>query len=179
MKRLLFIAVVSLMVLSCNNEEKKEAAEPSNKNADMKATYEKNVSIIKSAVAAFEREDLEGWAASVADSCHWDSPAYGDTVATKAHWKESLKFFMDNWDNFKLNNAMYLPGVDSLTHEMDGGVRFYGWWDGTHKSGVKTHTSFYGTYDLNKDGKITSASEFFDLGGMMNAVMPKAAPAAK
>ena len=56
---------------------------------------------------------------------------------------------------------------------MDGGVRCYGRWDGVHKSGVTTHVNYYGTFEFNKDGKISSANEFFDLGGLMNAVAPK------
>jgi hypothetical protein len=48
-------------------------------------------------------------------------------------------------------------------------------WVGTHKSGQQTSTKFYGTYDFNKDNKITSGDEFFDVGGLLNAVNAVAA----
>lgn len=172
MKKLLFASIVSLLVMACSDKDKKED-DASKKNTEMKAAYEKNLASLQAGIAAFEKEDIEGWAASVADSVRWDSPAYGDTVTTKAHWKESLQYYIDNWDNIKLNNPNYLPGIDSATHELDGSVRYYGYWDAVHKSGVTTHVSYYGTYDFNKDNKVTFGSEFFDVGGLMNAVAPK------
>jgi hypothetical protein len=173
MKKLLFASIVMFLVLACNDKEKTEV-DSSKKNAEMKDLYEKNLASLKSGIAAFEKEDIEGWAAMVADSAKWNSPAYGDSVSTKAHWKETLKYYLDNWDNLKLNNANFLPGIDSSTHELDGSVRYYGQWDAVHKSGVVTHVSFYGTYDFNKDNKVTSGSDFFDVGGLMNAIQPKA-----
>ena len=172
MKKLLLFSILSLSLLACNDKDKKED-EASKKNADMKALYEKNLATLKASIAAFEKRDLDGWASSVADSANWASPAYGDTVHTKAHWKETLKFYIDNWNDIHLVNANFLPGVDSATHEWDGSVRYYGRWDATHKSGVKTMVNFYGAYDFNKDGKVSSGIEFFDVGGLMNAVAPK------
>ena len=174
MKKLLFASIISLMVMSCSDKDKKKDDDnDSKKGADMKALYEKNLASLQASIAAFEKKDISGFSANVADSAVWTSPAYGDTVSTKAHWMESLKYYTDNWDNIKLNNANYLPGIDSSTHEFDGSVRYYGYWDATHKSGVATHISFYGTYDFNKDNKVISGAEFFDVGGLMNAVKPK------
>ena len=172
MKKLLFIPIVSMLITACTGNEKKED-DTSKKNAEMKALYEKNLATLKSGIAAFEREDIEGWASSIADSAVWASPAYGDTVHTKAHWKESLAHYMADWDNLKLNNPNFLPGIDSTTHELDGSVRYYGQWNGTHKSGVRTSINFYGTYDFNKDNKIVAGADFFDVGGLMNAVNKK------
>ncbi len=70
--------------------------------------------------------------------------------------------------NFK---NMFL--ISAATHEFDGSVRYYGQWDGVHKSGVKTSVNFYGTYDFNKDGKVVNGSDFFDVGGLMNAIKEK------
>ena len=172
MKKLLFASIVSLLLMACSDNEKKED-DASKKNDEMKALYEKNLAALKTSIASFEKEDIEGWAASVADSAVWQSPAYGDTVTTKAHWKEALKYYIDNWDNLKLNNGNFLPGIDSATHEMDGSVRYYGSWDAVHKSGVATHVNFYGAYDFNKDNKVTAGIEFFDVGGLMNAIQPR------
>lgn len=170
MKKLLFASIVSLLVMACSEKKDDDA---SKKDAEMKALYEKNLASLQAGIAAFEKEDIEGWAANIADSANWASPAYGDTVSTKAHWKESLQYYLDNWNNIRLNNPNYLPGIDSATQELDGSVRYYGFWDAVHTSGVATHVSFYGTYDFNKDNKITSGADFFDVGGLMNAVKPK------
>jgi limonene-1,2-epoxide hydrolase len=172
MKKIFFAFTISLMVLGCNNDEKKEEA-ASSKNAEMKALYEKNLATLKAFVAAFEKEDTDALAAQIADTARWSSPAYGDTVTTKAHWMESLKYYLANWSNLHLTNGQFLPGVDSTTHEFDGSVRYYGRWDGVHTSGVTTQVKFYGTYEFNKDNKLISGSDFFDLGGLFNALQPK------
>lgn len=172
MKKILFAAVISLLIAACNDNEKKEDA-ASSKNAEMKALYEKNLATVKAFIAAFEKEDINSISSQIADTASWESPAYGDTVSSKAHWMESLKYYLDNWDKLHLTNGQFLPGLDSATHEFDGSVRYYGLWDGVHTSGVSTRVNFYGTYDFNKDNKIISGADFFDLGGLMNAVKPK------
>lgn len=172
MKKLLFAAVISLMIAACSDKEKKEDAS-STKDAEMKALYEKNLATIKAFIAAFEKEDIDADAALIADTATWSSPAYGDTVTTKAHWVESLKNYMANWDQLHLSWGQFLPGLDSATHEFDGSVRYYGRWDGVHTSGVATQLKFYGTYEFNKDNKITFGADYFDLGGLLNAVKPK------
>ena len=172
MKKILFAAVILLLIAACTGSEKKEA-DASSKNADMHALYEKNLATVKTLIAAFEKEDLNGVAAMVADTAVWNSPAYGDTVTTKAHWMESLKYYLDNWDKLYLTNGQFLPGVDAVTHEFDGSVRYYGRWDGVHSSGVATQVNFYGSYDFNKENKIISGADYFDLGGLMNALQPK------
>ena len=172
MKKVFFYSVCSLLLVACNQETKTDDA-GSKKSDDTNALYEKNLADLKAGISAFEKGDIDGWAATVADTAYWNSPAYGDTVHTKAHWKESLKFYSDNWTNIKLNNATFLPGIDSATHELDGSVRYYGKWDAVHKSGVKTSINFYGTYDFNKDNKVITGTDFFDVGGLMNAVAPK------
>ena len=172
MTKLLLFAITALLLTACSTNEKKED-DTSKKGDDMTALYEKNLAVVKSAIAAFEKKDIEGWASAVADSAVWSSPGYGDTVTTKAHWKETLEGFRDNWNDLKLTKTIFLPGLDSTTHQSDGSVRFYGVWVGTHKSGKQTSSKFYGTYDFNKDNKITSGDEFFDVGGLLNAVAAK------
>jgi hypothetical protein len=173
MKKLIFATFLPFMVLSCTDTGKKED-DASKKGPDMNALYEKNLASLKTGITAFEKKDIEGWAATIADSAVWHSPAYGDSVTTKAHWKEALKNYMDNWDNLNLSNATFLPGIDSATHQPDGSVRYYGTWNGVHKSGVATHIRFYGTYDFNKDNKTITGTDFFDVGGLMNAIASKA-----
>ena len=166
--------MVSLLVISCNSNEKKEV-EATPKNDEGQALYDQNLAVVKSCVSAFENKNLNDYFANVADSVIWNSPVYGDDVHTKAHWMESLKYWTDNWDSLHLNEANFLPGLDSATHTIDGSVRYYGRWDGVHKAtGIHTHVQMYETFEFNKDHKIVNDAEYFDVGGLMNAVQPRA-----
>ena len=171
MKKILFAAFILLTIAACNDNDKKED-EASSKNTEMKALYEKNLTTVKAFTAAFEKEDITGVAALIADTAVWTSAAYGDKDSTKAHWVESLKYYVDNWDKLHLANAQFLPGLDPATHEFDGSVRYYGQWEGVHTSGVNTSVNFYGTYNFNKDNKLISGADYFDLGGLMNSLKP-------
>ena len=177
MKKVFIAAIITLMVAACNQAEKKAEASPDNvassKSDEMKTLYEQNLSTLKTFIADFEKEDIDGQAALIADSAVWSSAVYGDTVFSKKHWVESQKYFMDIFSNLHLSNAQFLPGIDSATHEFDGSVRYYGNWGGVNSSGVSGSVKFYGTYDFNKDHKLISGNDFFDVGGMMNAVQPK------
>ena len=73
MKKLLLLPIVSLLLVACSNNEKKED-DTSKKTDDMTTVYEKNLGVVKSAIAAFEKKDIDSWAASVADSAVWNSP---------------------------------------------------------------------------------------------------------
>lgn len=169
MKKLIFCAAILATILACNQPKTETASDATG----AKALYEKNLASLQSGISAFEKEDINGWAATVADSAKWSSPMYGAPEGKKEDWKNALSSYMADWDGLKLENANFLPGIDSTTHEPDGSVRYYGVWTGVHKSGVKTSLKFYGTYDFNKDGKIVFGDEYFDLGGVMNAVKPK------
>ena len=175
MKKIIIGFVLLVTITDCNQATKTEApaSTTSSTGADMKALYEKNLSTLQSGISAFEKEDLNGWAATVADSARWISPADGASESNKDDWKKTLGAYMADWDSLKLVNANFLPGIDSSTHEFDGSVRYYGEWDGVHKSGVKTKVNFYGTYDFNNDNKVIFGSEFFDVGGLMNALSGK------
>ena len=171
MKRIFYASIIILLISSCSRPDQKEST-TSDKGDDMKDLYEANLAAYKAQVAAFEKEDLNAWASMIADSAVWLSPAYGDTITTKAHWMETIKNIMDSNSNLHLTNAQFLPGIDSASHQPDGSVRYYGTWHATPASGKEVSIKFYGTYDFNKDHKIISGDEFYDVGGVMNAVKP-------
>ena len=174
MKKIFVAFAITVSAIGCNQPEKKDNS-ASNKDAEMQAIYQQNLSTIKTFIADFEKGDLDGQAALIADSAFWSSPVYGDTVHTKKHWLESQKYTMDNWSKLHLSNAQFLPGIDSVTHEFDGSVRYYGMWGGVHPSGYTGQVKFYGTYNFNKDHKLISGDDFYDVGGVMNAVKAAAA----
>lgn len=172
MKKFLLLSVVTLLLLSCNTEQKNEDTPPGEN--DMKALYEHNLATIKTNLAAFESKDLETLFANVSDTATWNSAIYGDTLHTKAHWMESLKYWTDNWDSLHLVNPTYLAGVDPETNMPDGSVRYYGQWNGIHKAtGIHTQVQVYEYFNFNTDKKISACGSYFDVGGLMNAVTPK------
>ena len=172
MKKLLFLSAVTLFLLSCNSEQKNETT--ASGDNDTKALYAQNLAMIKSNLAAFENKNLDGIFANVSDTANWTSPVYGDTVHTKAHWMESLKYWMDNWDSLHLLNPIYLAGVDTDTNMPDGSVRYYGQWDGVNKAtGKHTSVQVYEFFNFNTDHKISASGSYFDVGGLMNDVAPK------
>ena len=178
MKKIVFFTLVLCVFISCNESAKTDdttatSSDTTSKTSDAKALYEKNLASLRAGITAFENENMDDWAATVADDAVWNSPAYGAKPASKEDWKKALTAYTTDWDSLKLVNPIFLPGIDSITHEFDGSVRYYGNWEGVHKSGIKTSVNFYGTYEFNKDGKVRDGSDFFDVGGLMNAVKSK------
>jgi SnoaL-like protein/putative VirB-like lipoprotein len=169
MKKLFFASFITLMLAGCNQSEQKEST-ASDSSSEMNNLYEANLTAYKAQVAAFEKEDLNGWASTIADTAHWSSPIFGDTIHTKAHWVDYIKSTFDNMNDLHLTDAQFLPGIDTLTEKPDGSVRYYGTWHGTYTSGKQVSVKFYGTYNFNKDHKVISGDDFYDIGGMMNAV---------
>ncbi len=145
-------------------------------NPEARALYEKNLVTLKAMNSAFENEQMDNWGTYVSDTAVWNSAAYGSVPGTKATWAATLGGYVADWDSIRLMNAIYLPGLDQNTAEFDGSVRYYGLWVARHKSGVETSLSYYATADFNSDGKLVVYSEFYDLGGLLNAIKPKEQP---
>ncbi|UEG49643.1 hypothetical protein LK994_13455 [Ferruginibacter lapsinanis] len=171
MKKLHVCLIALLSMIACNQKPSMENADK--KDSDAKAKYEKNLATVKASVVAFENKQADAFAATLADSAVWVPAVYGTVPGKKADYCNDSKWYWDNFDSIQLINAAYLPGLDSLTHEFDGSVRYYGTWISKHKSGVKTSLNYYATFDFNKDNKIVYAAEFYDAGGLMNAIKAK------
>ncbi|HEX5170140.1 MAG TPA: hypothetical protein VFW11_13275 [Cyclobacteriaceae bacterium] len=172
MKKLVLFVFASLMAFGCKQNQQ-PVEQVNTKENDSKAMYEKNLSTLRASISAFEREDLDSWSSYVADNMVFSPAAYGSKQGSKEDWRKELAFFNSDWDSIKLTHPNFLPGIDSVSHEFDGSVRYYGTWTAVHKSGVKTAANFYGTYEFNAENKIISAAHFFDIGGLMNAVAAK------
>lgn len=171
MKKPIFWSILAVVLLACNQQPKTD--DTSYKRAESLVLYQKNLEVLKTGLQAFQNEQMEVWADGVADSCVWQPAMYGVPDGTKEQWGKVLMTYISDWDSITLKNAIYLPGVDTANFEPDGSVRYYGDWSGVHSSGVKTTIHFYGSYEFNKANKIVSASDFFDVGGLMNAVAVK------
>ena len=171
MKKVIFCVILSVALAACTQAPKTD--ETASKRASALALYQQNMTALKTGLQAFQNEQIDIWAQGIADNCVWNSGMYGSSPGTKADWSNVLSSYATDWDSIRLNNAVYLPGLDSASFEPDGSVRYYGQWTGLHKSGVRTSINFYGTYEFDTTNKIVNASDYFDMGGMMNAVMAK------
>jgi hypothetical protein len=169
MKTCIFF-MASILLIGCNSSSMHSG---SGMNSETKALYEKNVDLLKGMISAYEAEQLDEWSTYLADSAVWNPANYGAVPGTKETWRTALAGNLADWDSIRLMNANFLPGVNQLTKEFDGSVRFYGIWVGKHKSGVETSLSYYATADFNSNGKLTVYSEYYDAGGLMNAIKPK------
>jgi hypothetical protein len=167
MKPFLFFLLAAYVFYACNEPVKSET---NSQSSASKAVYEKNLASLQKSISAFENENIDEWAATVSDTTIWNSAVYGSSPGTKEDWKKSLIAYFAEWDSIKLNYPLFLPGIDSATQEFDGSVRYYGIWTGVHTSGVRTSVNMYATYDFNTEAKMVNASEFFDYGGLMNAI---------
>ena len=83
MKKLIAGFVIVVTIICCNQPNKTETPDSTSTSsptgADMKALYDKNLSTLQTGISAFEKEDLNGWAATVADSARWASPTWSCT----------------------------------------------------------------------------------------------------
>lgn len=172
MKKTILWIGLSLAVLACSQPQK-PAEEAPTKSDEAKVKYEKNLAVLKATLTAFENEQIDEWAKGLADNVIWNPPSYGAPAGTGEDWKKALTYYVAEWDSIRLTNATFLPGIDSVSHEPDGSVRYYGTWVGVHKSGMRTSINYYGTLEFNNDNKVTSASEYMDISGLLNAVAPK------
>ena len=71
-----------------------------------------------------------------------------------------------------LKQAIYLPGIDTVSLEMDGSVRYYGTWNfavGEKDADLKV----YGTADFNDEGLITSLAHYADFSMTMMQILPE------
>ena len=176
MRKLMVVFTFAVLALACNTSQTKTGGDSATaaSSDSMKTLYEQNLALVKANVSNFEKKDLDAFFANIADTITWTSPMYGDTVTTKAHWRESLKYFTDNWDSLQLVNPIFLAGVDAVTNIPDGSVRYYGQWNGVHKAtGKHTSTQVYEFMNFNADHKVAADGQFFDVGGLMNAVAAK------
>ena len=73
---------------------------------------------------------------------------------------------------------VFLPGVNSLTKEVDGSVRIYSTWEistaKTDSTEAKSgRLKMYESYDFDADGKILYQQGYGDFTGLMNYLTSK------
>ena len=157
MKKLLLLFSAAIIFVSCNS------------NPD----YEKNLA---TAVSFFELhgvEDLDAQLELVSKEIESESSRYGSEMVGYYQFVEMLKGYHDAFDNIKYTAQNWLPGTNE-EGQLYGSVRTYGTWTGTNViTGKELDLKGYWYMNFDDQGKIVAQGDFFDFGGMFNAVYPK------
>ena len=178
MKNLFFYLILGCIIISCNNSSKQmdnnvenTSAEITEQKIDIKAIYEKNVTTFQKLFEAWEGQDVEGAINLMADNFMETGTGLGEPDRTKEEWKNNNEM-MANIMKPTLKEAMFLPGVDTSTLEMDGSVRYYGIWN--FASGDKNQDlKVYGSASFNEVGLMTSLTHYADFGMVMMQILPE------
>ncbi len=70
----------------------------------------------------------------------------------------------------ELVNAVYLPGIDTLTMSLDGSVRYYGQWNMTMGDATQKLMA-YGTMEFNDAGEIRNFAHYADWTATFGALL--------
>ena len=144
-------------------------------SCDSNTNYERNLATAKKLFELHGQEKFDEQLALVSKDIKLYTPIYdaSNPLGFDAY-KSILKSYHDNFEDIKYNAQVWLPGVDTLTLKPDGSVRTYGTWTGKSSiTGKQINLSGYWYFNFDDEGKIKAQGEFFDYGGMMQAVAPK------
>jgi quinol monooxygenase YgiN len=157
MKRLILLFLMATLLTSCNN------------NPD----YAKNLATAQKLFQLHEEENLEAQLALVSEKMESITSMYGGEATGFDQYKAMIKGYHNDFDDIKYNANVWLPGTDP-DGILDGSVRTYGTWTGTNvATGKQLNLMGYWYFNFDAEGKVITQGDFFDYGGMYNAVYPK------
>ena len=155
MKNLIFVISV-MFIYGCNTNP----------------NYERNLATAKKLFELHGKEDIDGQLALISDKIQSNSSMYGSETAGYDQYVNMLKGYHAAFDNIKYTANIWLPGTDSLGN-LDGSVRTYGNWTGVNvATGKELNLHGYWYMNFDEDGKVIGQGDYFDFGGMINAVYP-------
>ncbi len=158
MKKIILVLSITLLTYSCQ----------SGKHAE----FEKNTEAAKAFFKHHEEENAEAMFEYLHPDIEWHLPVYGMELGGIDEVKAAIVGYQTEFDNLKFTADYWLPGVDTETGVPDGSTRVYGTWNSTHTaSGKEAKLTTYHSFEF-KDGKIINGGDWFDLGGMMNTLVP-------
>jgi len=163
MKKLFRLSLVAILFFaaSCNTQ------------VDNNPNYASNLEVAKSFMTAHGTEDVDAQTEMLHEDLLWQSAAYGAKQYGKSEHIEALSMYQILFDNILYTADNWLPGVLAETGELDGSVRTYGTWTGTHtETGKPFSLHSYHTLDF-VDGKISAGGDYFDLGGFFTSFQDK------
>ncbi len=158
MKHFLFILSIAICLVSCSDSNPK---------------YTKNLATAKKFFALHGDENYEEQLKLISKDIQAEPPFYGAKMNGYEEFTSMVKGYQDAFDDIKYNAQVWLPGTDSLG-VLNGSVRTYGNWTGVHSvTGKQLDLKGYWYFDFDDNGLINAQGDFFDAGGMLDAVYPK------
>ena len=157
----LFLPIAVVMILMGCNENTVKCPE-----ADM-SVYEKNKTTLEAMFTGFQQGEIDPsiYAADFVDvGTGFNEVDRGKEEAVEQFGMLTSLLKMD------LQEAVYLPGVDSVNFKVDGSVRYYGQWE--MKMGEATQQLMtYGSMEFNETGEMTNLAHYGDWTATFNALL--------
>ena len=183
MLSLALLAVATLFGCKQAAEVEEEVATEEVASPDY-ADFDRKVAVIAAFYEAHGNEDLAAQTAMLSDTLEWSPPGYnGNKWLGKEDLVAALKGYHDNFDNIKFTSGVvtaddvvngYWSGSvypEESANSSSDVIRVYGTWSATHtESGKEIGVKFYSTVSVNADGQIVAASDYFDVGGIMDQI---------
>ncbi|MGB0633343.1 MAG: antibiotic biosynthesis monooxygenase [Flavobacteriaceae bacterium] len=157
MKKLLLLFFVSALFVGCNTNP----------------NYEKNLATAQKLFELHGEEKLDEQLALVSKDMEIITPMYGSDRGNYDDYAAMLKGYQDTFEDIKYTATVWLPGSNP-EGKLDGSVRTYGTWTGKNSiTGKDINLRGYWYFNFDDEGKVITQGDFFDFGGMMQAVGPK------
>ena len=158
MKNILFLILPLLFLTSCSNSNSK---------------YAKNLATAKQLFKLHGEENIDEQLKLVSKDIKVELPFYGSDIVGYETYTSMLKGYHDAFDDINYTAELWLPGTDSLG-VLNGSVRTYGKWTGIQvATGKQLNLKGYWYFGFDDQGLLNAQGDFFDAGGMLNAVYPK------
>ena len=133
--------------------------------------YKSNLEVVKKAMSCYETpQDYATFVSLIDENVQHQSPMYGQGIVGYEGVLGQAKFYMEGFSDVAFENAIWLPGVDTVSLKNNGSVRVYGTWTGkSNETGKSFAVDSYHYFDV-QDGKIISSGDYFDATGMVMAI---------
>ena len=129
-----------------------------------------NTELAKTYFNLHQQENAEAMWDFIHPDIEWHMPEYGAPMAGLEVVKQAVTGYHAEFEGMNFAADYWLPGVDPETGLPDGSTRTYGTWTAVHTAtGQKVSITSYHAFSF-KDGKIVGGGDWFDLGGMLNAI---------
>ncbi|MEI6586418.1 MAG: nuclear transport factor 2 family protein [Sediminibacterium sp.] len=149
-KNIFHFIIICIALVSCNEQ----------KETDVNLVkYNKNLVVAKQFIDVFSSKDSAKEASLLSDDFKWNGSEIGQDSLSKEVLLKGDRDIMRMFNDIKLMNADYYPGVDS-TYKINSEVRVYGTWVSKFVSSGKTSKmKYYAVFTFNDAGKITVLEE--------------------
>ena len=158
MKQFTFsFAILALCLLSaCNTSP-----------AEQNPAYEQNMASMKAMFDGFQNKSIDP--SLFAEDFVDVGTGFEEVDRNKAEAMQQWKMMTRVMDA-ELTNAIYLPGIDTLTMAPDGSVRYYGQWKMTMGEATQSLMA-YGSMEFNDAGEIRNFAHYADWTATFGALL--------